>query len=231
MSPPPSSTAGSSTVSEAPASHHPCPDKESLSARSAPVVTGDASMNEGERSTPIRHGSDLLPIPWRVVLLVGFAVLSGVSAIGLVAGLQQSELTDRSSRATPAEIELVAEALPARLPAAAPTQKSEPPASPSPSSAAAVAEAAPITSVVPPQRPEPASVPAVSGIALTGAIQSTAATEAASVPTSPPGAAASPIVATVGSPTNPATGAILAGGIADDEEHPSILIRANRPSP
>lgn len=230
MSPTPSSTTGDLPDPETHPGHHPCSEADSLCARPAVAVNGDASLNEEERSTPIRHGIRLPTIRWRVVFLSGFAVLTGVSATGLILGLRQGRLVDRRSGGRPAEIELLAEALPARLPATAQPGSVEPPP------AAAVTIVAPGPSVpgpsVPPSAPVPVpeqgAGPAPSGIALTGATR----------PPSPVDPTAGPAVApvpTAESPQGSSTGAVLAGGIADDEDDeappPPIIIRANPPSP
>lgn len=229
VSPSPSSTAGDLTDPKSHPGHHPCSEEESLCARPAVAADGDASLNEEERSTPIRHGIRLPTIRWRVVFLSGFAVLTGVSATGLILGLRQGRPADRRSVAARAEIEFLAEALPARLPATSRPNSVEPPAA-----AVAVLPAGTVAApgpLMPPAAPalvlEHGGGPATSGIALTGATR----------PPSPVDPSADPTVApapTDESPRGPATGAVLAGGIADDEEvppPPSIIIRANPPSP
>lgn len=156
-----------------------------------------------------------LHLGWQGGLFVLFLLLSGVSGIALIRGWRDGFASARTTSPLRGEIELVAESPPSGSPSATPSPSASTPVATAP---APLPPTPPSTSP-PPLAPPPALPVTDSSIALAGA-------------TLPAVSTASPATTPAPTPQPAATtrGAVLSGGISDDDSL-DIIIRANPASP
>ncbi len=186
------------------------------------AISPDLSVQNGEHRSGGKVRWLVQQLGWQGGLFVLFLLLSGASAVGLFIGMHEDRVAYRAPGSPPAEVELVAEALPAALPGPA-----SPPiivaSTPAPAVVAPPAAVTPPPVVAPPPPPPPPVAAPDPAIALAGATRPAADVVAPAI-APPPAPAAS-------TPTGPAaTGAVLSGGISDDDT-PDIVIRANPAAP